>query len=58
MKCLIPSIDEQIAITSYLDEVVGIIDVVVRSIHSSDSIFSQYRQTLIENAVRGKLKIS
>ena len=58
MKCLIPSIDEQIAITSYLDEVVGIIDVVIRSIHSSDSIFSQYRQTLIENAVRGKLKIS
>ena len=58
LKCVIPHIEEQIKIASYLDVVIGKIDNVIKSIHSSDSIFSQYRQTLSEAAVRGYLKIS
>ncbi len=57
LKCVIPPIEEQIKIASYLDVVIGKIDNVIKSIHCSDSIFSQYRQTLIENAVRGRLNI-
>jgi hypothetical protein len=55
LKCVIPPIEEQIKIASYLDIVIGKIDNVIKNIHSSDSIFSQYRQTLIEAAVRGKI---
>lgn len=57
LNCVIPPIEEQIKIASYLDVVIGKIDDLIKSIHSSDSIFSEYRQTLIENAVRGRLKI-
>lgn len=57
LNCLIPPLEEQVKIASYLDVVIGKIDNVIKSIHSSDSIFSQYRQTLIENAIRGRLKI-
>lgn len=56
-KCLIPSVEEQRKITCCLDEIVGKIDNVLNSINSSNNIFSQYRQTLIENAVRGNLKL-
>lgn len=57
-KCAIPPMEEQIKIASYLDDVINKIDNVIESLHSSDSVFSQYRQALIENAVRGRLKIS
>lgn len=57
LNCVIPPKEEQIKIASYLDVVIGKIDNVIKSIHCSDSIFSQYRQTLIENAVRGRLNI-
>lgn len=58
LYCLIPPLEEQVKIASYLDVVIGKIDNVIKSINSSDSIFSQYRQKLIEAAVRGYLKIS
>lgn len=57
-KCAIPPIEEQIKIASYLDCVIGKIDNVINCLHSSDSVFTQYRQALIEAAVKGKLKIS
>lgn len=58
LKCLIPSVDEQKVIATYLDKVVGVIDEVLKSLGSTDNVFATYRQTLIENAVRGKIKIS
>jgi hypothetical protein len=57
-KCMIPPIDEQIRLASYLDDIVGKIDNAINIIGNADNVFSAYRQTLIENAVRGKLKIS
>lgn len=56
-KCLIPSIEEQRKITRFLDFVVGKIDNIIKSMESSNNVFADYRQTLIENAVRGKLNI-
>lgn len=55
-KFLIPSIDEQEKIACFLDEVVNKIDNVIASIKGSNTIFSEYRQTLIENAVRGRIQ--
>lgn len=56
-KCLIPSIEEQSKIAAFLDKIVDKIDNIIKNIGSSNNIFSEYRQTLIENAVRGKLNI-
>ena len=58
MKCMIPPIEDQNKIASYLDDIVGKIDNIITIIGNTGNVFSAYRQTLIENAVRGKLKIS
>ena len=52
-KCLIPPIKEQIRIASYLDKVVGEIDDVISALKGSGNAFVTYRQTLIENTIRG-----
>ena len=56
-KFLIPSIEEQGKIACFLDEVVSKIDNIIASVKGSNTFFSEYRQTLIENAVRGNMKI-
>lgn len=56
-KCLIPSIEEQAKIATFLDEIISKIDNIIKIISSPNSVFSQYRQTLIENAVRGRIRL-
>lgn len=58
LKCLIPTIEEQNRLVSYLDDIVGKIDNVIESFGSADNVFSAYRQTLIENVIRGRVIIS
>ncbi len=58
MKCMIPPIEDQLRLTSYLNDIVGKIDNIITIMGSTGNVFSAYRQTLIENAVRGRLKIS
>lgn len=55
-KCLVPSLEEQKVIVTQLDNIVGKLDTIINELGNSNSIFTQYRQTLIENAVRGKIK--
>ena len=57
-KCMIPTIEEQLRLSSYLDEIVGKIDDVINVLGGSDNVFSSYRQTLIENVIRGRVIIS
>lgn len=57
IKCIIPPIEEQLKITSYLDNIVGKLDDVINILGSSDNVFSSYRQTLIENVIRGRVLI-
>ena len=58
LKCSIPPIEVQKKIVSNIDDVVGKIDKIIEYTGNTDNVFATYRQTLIENAVRGKLKIS
>jgi restriction endonuclease S subunit len=55
-KCLIPPIHEQQNMTAFLDSIVSKIDEVTKSLRSTDNIFTEYRQTLIENVVQGKVR--
>lgn len=57
LKCMIPSIDEQIRLASYLDDIVGKIDNVINMIGNTGNVFSAYRQTLIENVVHGRVMV-
>ena len=56
-KCLIPPIEEQQRIAAYLDGFVGKLDRIIASLNSTDTIVSTYRQTLIENIVRGNWNV-
>ena len=56
-KCLIPPIEEQKKIVHNLEGIVKKMDNVIHSVKGSNTFFSEYRQTLIENAVRGNIKI-
>ena len=58
LKCSIPPIEVQKKIVSNIDDIVSKIDKIIAYTGSTDNVFATYRQTLIENAVRGKLKIS
>ena len=58
LKCIIPPIEEQKRLVSYLDDAVGKIDKVIEALGNDDNVFSAYRQTLIENVVRGRVIIS
>lgn len=56
-KCMIPPIEEQQRLAAYLDDIVGKIDNVIKALGSTSNVFSEYRQTLIENVVRGRVLI-
>ena len=56
-KCSIPPMEEQIKMASYLDDIVGKIDDVINALGGSENVFSSYRQTLIENVIRGRVLI-
>ncbi len=58
LKCSIPPIEVQKKIVSNIDDIVSKIDKIIAYTGSTDNVFATYRQTLIENAVRGKLNIS
>ena len=57
LKCLIPPIEEQLRIATYLDDVVGKIDKAILALNSSNNVFVTYRQILIENIVKGLWRI-
>ncbi len=57
LRCLIPPVGEQQRLVSYLDNIIGKIDNINCLLGSSENVFSVYRQTLIENVVRGKVII-
>ena len=57
LKCMIPPVEEQLKLAAYLDYIVGKIDEVISVLGSTDNVFSSYRQTLIENVVRGGVLI-
>ena len=54
-KCLIPPVEEQKKIVAFLDVIVGKIDDIIKELNGPDNIFINYRQTLIENVVRGRM---
>ena len=58
LKCMIPPIDEQIRLATYLDDIVGKIDGIISMIGYSENVFSEYRQTLIENVIRGRVLVN
>ncbi len=55
-KCLIPPIGEQMRIVSYLDSIVNKIDIIIKTLNSTDNTFTTFRQALIENVVQGKVR--
>lgn len=57
LKCLIPPIKEQLKMAEWLDRIICKIDKAIEGLGCVNSIFSLYRQTLIENVVRGKVLI-
>ena len=56
-KCAIPPMEEQIKMASYLDDIVGKIDDIINAVGGSENVFLSYRQTLIENVIRGRVLI-
>ncbi len=56
-KFPVPPVEEQLKLAAYLDDIVGKIDEVISVLGSTDNVFSSYRQTLIENVVRGGVLI-
>lgn len=56
LKCLVPPIEEQKQIVHFLDGIVDKLDNVIHSVKGSNTIFMEYEQTLIENAVRGRIR--
>ena len=56
-KFPVPPVEEQLKLAAYLDDIVEKIDEVISVLGSTDNVFSSYRQTLIENVVRGGVLI-
>ncbi len=56
-KFLVPPVEEQQKLAAYLDGIVKKFDEVISVLGSTDNVFSSYRQTLIENVVRGGVLI-
>lgn len=57
VKCMIPPVEEQMRIVSYLNHITGKIDDVLSVLGGTGNVFSDYRQVLIENVVRGRVII-
>lgn len=57
LKCMIPPVEEQLNLVAFLDVIVGKIDDVINVLGGSNNVFVQYRQTLIENVVHGRVMI-
>ncbi|MBP1531360.1 MAG: N-6 DNA methylase [Bacteroidaceae bacterium] len=57
LKCMIPPIEEQLNLVAFLDVIVGKIDDVINMLGGSNNVFVQYRQTLIENVIHGRVII-
>ena len=57
LKCMIPPIGEQLNLVAFLDVIVGKIDDIINVLGGSNNVFVQYRQTLIENVVHGRVII-
>lgn len=55
-KCLIPPIEEQKKMVQFLDGIVGKLDSIIHSVKGSNTIFLEYKHSLIENAVRGRIR--
>jgi type I restriction enzyme, S subunit len=54
----VPPLAEQIAITNYLDEKTGKIDSIIVKIEESIVFLNEFRKTLINDAVTGKIKVA
>lgn len=54
---IIPPRTEQIAISEYLDEKIGKIDEIIAKIDENIAILEEFRKTLINDAVTGKIKV-
>lgn len=52
-KCLVPPVAEQKRLSTYLDSVIGKIDDVIETLGSNESVFTTFRQALIENVIHG-----
>ena len=57
LKCMIPPVEEQLNLVAFLDVIVGKIDDVINVLGGSNNVFVQYRQTLIENVVHGRVMV-
>lgn len=56
-KFPVPPVEEQLKLAAYLDDIVGKIDDVINVLGGSNNVFVQYRQTLIENVVHGRVMV-
>ena len=54
---MLPSYDEQIKISNYLDKKTSAIDSIIENITKEINSLKTYRRALINEAVTGKLKI-
>ncbi len=54
----IPPLEEQIKIVSYLDEKVLIIDNITKTIKTKIALLKEFRKTLINDTVTGKIKVA
>ena len=54
----VPPESEQITIAEYLDEKTGKIDTIVGKIDENIAILEEFRKTLINDAMTGKIKVA
>jgi type I restriction enzyme S subunit len=54
----LPSLSEQIQISSYLDNKTSLIDKAIKEIKNKNIFLEEYRQSLISNVVTGKIKVA
>jgi type I restriction enzyme S subunit len=53
-----PPYDEQVAIANYLDEKTSKIDSIIESIGKKIEVLKEFRKTLINDVVTGKVKVA
>ncbi len=57
MKFRIPTLNEQKRISHLLNNIVSKIDKITSLLGNNDNLLTQYKQALIENVIKGKIKI-